>query len=386
MSPPSSKTKAKFSQALSEAEHITRHNQDPFQVRIENFIGYTQVPVGLAGPLFIRTLDGAGQEICAPLATTEAALIASCCRGCKAANACGGVQYTTGDEGMSRGPSFELHTPSDAFKFVQALPELEDPLAKVAESTSKHLCLKSLTPHVIGSFVHILFNYTCGDAAGHNMVTIATERACAWVLKTVAGEYNIKNFYIEGQMASEKKASWGNVKTARGLEVTAWTSISDPVCRRVLGCSSEHLYEILQMGQEACIRNGQHGNNIDVANVLAAAFIATGQDAASITDASWSHLTPEYDRESERVTLSLYFPSLPVGVVGGGTRYATQQEALRIMRCDGAGKKRQLAGFIAAFALALEVSTAASVVNNTFAQSHERLARRTAENGARSRL
>ncbi|PWY72951.1 nad-binding domain of hmg-CoA reductase [Aspergillus heteromorphus CBS 117.55] len=287
----------------------------------------------------------------------------------------------TGEEGMSRGPSFQFHNPSDAFRFVRALPDLEVQLAEVAECTSKHLRLKCLTPHVIGCFAHVLFSYTCGDAAGHNMVTIATQRACAWVLTNLADEYNIKNFYIEGQMASEKKASWGNVKVARGVEVTAWTSLSDAVCRRVLGCSSEHLYEIMQMGQEACIRNGQHGNNIDSANVLAAAFIATGQDAASIIDASWSHLTPEYDRESQKVTLSLYFPSMPVGVVGGGTRYATQQEALRILHCDGPGKKRQLAGLIAGFALALETSTAASVVNNTFAQSHERLARRASEDG-----
>ncbi|PYI08047.1 hypothetical protein BO78DRAFT_385458 [Aspergillus sclerotiicarbonarius CBS 121057] len=114
------------------------------------------------------------------------------------------------------------------------------------------------------------------------------------------------------------------------------------------------------MVQEGSIRNGQHGSNINVANVLAAIFIATGQDAASITDACWAHLTPEYDYKSQRLTLSLYFPSLPVGVVGGGTVYATQREALRIMQCDGPGGKHQLAGYIAAFALALEVISSLS--------------------------
>ncbi|RAL02174.1 substrate-binding domain of hmg-CoA reductase [Aspergillus ibericus CBS 121593] len=359
MAPPSAKTKAKFDQFLSKVEHITRHDQDPFQVKIENFIGYTHVPVGLAGPLHIRTFPGHDKEICAPMATTEAALIASCCRGCKAINACGGSR--------------------DAFQFAHALPHLKESFAQVAETTSKHLRLQSVTPYTIGHCVHTLFSFACGDASGQNMVTIATEHVCAWVSRTLASEYGIVESYVEGQMSSDKKPSWGNVTAARGVEVTAWTSLSDSACQQILGCSSAHIYDFLQMVQEASIRNGQHGSNINVANVLAAIFIATGQDAASITDASWAHLTPEYDTEVQRVTLSLYFPSLPVGVVGGGTVYATQQEALRIMQCDGPGGKLQLAGCIAAFALALEVSTTSSVVTNTFARSHARLARGEAE-------
>ncbi|OOF92692.1 hypothetical protein ASPCADRAFT_54566 [Aspergillus carbonarius ITEM 5010] len=386
MAPPSDRTKAKFGPYLSQVEHITRHDQDPFEVKIENFIGYTHVPIGLAGPLHVRTPAGSEKEICAPMATTEAALVASCCRGCKAVNACGGVEFVTGEDSMKRCPFFRFQSPGDAFKFVHALPQLKESLTKVAETTSKHLRLQSLTPHTVGRCVHVLLSFACGDASGQNMVTIATEHVCAWVLRVLRSEYGIVDTYVEGQMSSDKKPSWGNVTMPRGVEVTAWTSLPDSTCQKILGCSSATLHDWLQTVQEGAIRNGQHGSSINVANVLAAIFIATGQDAASITDACWAHLTPEYDRESQRVTLSLYLPSLPVGVVGGGTAYATQREALRIMQCDGPGGKHQLAGCIAAFALALEISTASSIITKTFAQSHERLARWEAELRPRPRM
>jgi hydroxymethylglutaryl-CoA reductase len=46
--------------------------------------------------------------------------------------------------------------------------------------------------------------------------------------------------------------------------------------------------------------------------------------------------------------------------------------------------KRRLAGLVAAFALALDLSTLAAIASGTFTQSHERLARKS--RGTRSRL
>jgi len=86
-------------------------------------------------------------------------------------------------------------------------------------------------------------------------------------------------------------------------------------------------------------------------------------------------LTAELDEETQNLTLSLYIPSLLVGTVGGGTGYATQNEALRILGCDGLGKKWAFAETIAAFCLGLEVSTAGALGNDTFAASHKNLAR-----------
>jgi len=61
-------------------------------------------------------------------------------------------------------------------------------------------------------------------------------------------------------------------------------------------------------------------------------FTATRQDVGSVAKVSWSHLTSELDSETKDVRMTLYFPSLPVGTVGGGTGYATQQEALKLVK------------------------------------------------------
>jgi hydroxymethylglutaryl-CoA reductase len=135
------------------------------------------------------------------------------------------------------------------------------------------------------------------------------------------------------------------------------------------------LYQIIRNSKEQAIRNGQLGYNINQANIVAAMFIACGQDAASVSESSFSHLTAEFDRESEELQLSTYLPSLPVGTVGGGSALGTQREALEILGCTGEGSKGRLAGLIASFALALDVSTVAAITNNTFAASHRKFGR-----------
>lgn len=73
--------------------------------------------------------------------------------------------------------------------------------------------------------------------------------------------------------------------------------------------------------------------------------------------------------------MSLFFPSLLVGSVGGGTGYPSQQEGLQMLGCAGPGRKWALAETIAAFALALDLSSSSAIASNTKAASHQRLAR-----------
>ncbi|KAH6961638.1 putative hmg-CoA reductase [Ilyonectria sp. MPI-CAGE-AT-0026] len=360
----------RFSRAANQQQERIR------DVRIENCVGFCKVPLGIAGPLRVVNSAFTG-DLYAPLATYEATLVASCSRGSKAFNASGGIHIETFSNGMSRDPVFVFANPGHAVAFVKALPTMQDLFAQWAEETSKHLKLQKLKPAIIGSRVHIFCSYDCGSAAGQNMVTKATQHACDMLRKSFAEKYQIRDFFIEGQLASDKKPSWGNVKSARGVEVFVWGKITPAACQYVLGCTTERLYMAQQTLKEGGIRNGQFGSNINTANVIAAMFISTGQDPASTAEASWSHLTSELDSETGELTMSLYFPSLPVGTVGGGTGYPMQKEALGMLQC-GAGKpgeKAKLAGIIAAFALALDVSTSSAIANNTFTASHMRLAR-----------
>ncbi|PVH92248.1 hydroxymethylglutaryl-CoA reductase [Periconia macrospinosa] len=350
------------------------------KINIENAVGFIKVPVGLAGPLRIQDGESVDDKFFAPLATVEPTLVASCSRGCKALTQCGGVEFHVLSEGMSRAPLFSFPTPKEAVAFAKQVPRLHKQFAADAERTSRYARLQKVTPHVVGSNVHVKFDYYCGDAAGQNMVTIATQEACDRFLQTnTAKELGVCDFIIEGEMASDKKASWGNVKEPRGVQVIAWSELTNAACEEVLGCSTQRLYNVFMSVREGQVRNGQLGSNVNTANVVAAMFIACGQDAGSVAEASWSHFTCSYDEETKKLKLSLFFPSLPVGVVGGGTSYAAQKASLELLKCRGPGTKRRLAGLIVAFALALDISTTAAVATGTFTQSHKRLARRATE-------
>ncbi|KAE8147161.1 hydroxymethylglutaryl-CoA reductase [Aspergillus avenaceus] len=356
-------------------QHVTRHLDETGDVQIENCIGFVQVPVGIAGPLQVTGPDMKG-EYYAPLATCEPTLVASCSRGCKAFNASGGLQFEILNEGMSRAPVFYFPSPSQAIAFARAVPSFRNDFARWAESTSRYVRLQDLQPSIIGSTVHMFCSYFCGSAAGQNMVSKATQHACEMLRSSrCAKQFQIQDFIIEGQLASDKKPSWGNVQRARGVETVAWGTITNAASEEVFGCSTERLHRAQTALKEGGIRNGQFGSNVNTANIIAAMFVSTGQDAGSVAEASWSHLTSEYDYETKDLKMTIYFPSLTVGSVGGGTFYPTQRECLNMLGCAEPAGKRRLAGMIAAFAVALDASTSAAIANDTFTRSHMKLAR-----------
>lgn len=349
----------------------------PAKVTIENHVGYVRIPIGLAGPLKIQGSSNTDGIFTAPLATTESTLVASCSRGAKAFNSCGGLKFKVLKESMSRAPVFFFSDPGQAIAFTERVPSLFANFAADAEKTSRFAKLQSLTPHVIGSNVHLKFDFFCGEATGQNMVSIATQAACdAFLTTELAAALGVRDFMIEGEMASDKKASRGNVHAPRGVQVIAWGELTNEVCERVLKIKAERMYNFFQGAKDAQIRNGQFGSNINTANVVAAMFIACGQDAASVAESSWSHLTMDLDRRTGNLKVSLFFPSLPVGSVGGGTVYPGQNASLKLLDCTGPGSKYRLAGMVSCFAMALDVSTLAAVCSGGFTASHEKFARR----------
>lgn len=371
----------------SKLKYINQDEDTIKKAKIENCVGSVKVPVGIAGPLSVRGTDGTDGVFHAPLATSEATLVASCSRGCKVFNASGGVQFKVLRETMTRGPVFWFSSPADAISFYDLVPSLFSEFRDAAQSTSKHAKLLRIEPQLIGSTVHVLFEYYCGNAVGQNMATFATEKACdRFAALDNARVVKLQKVTIEGQLAAEKSLSWRNILQSRGVAVMAWGTVTPEACQKVLGISTWDLYQLIQNSKEAATRTGQLGYNINQVNVIAAMFIACGQDAGSIAESAWSHLATEFNDETKELGVSTYLPSLPVGTVGGGTILDTQREALEILGCTGPGSKGRLAGLIASFSLALDISTVAAVTNNTFAASHYKFARDTTSRETRSKL
>ena len=80
-------------------------HDDPstYERNVENYVGTVRVPVGLAGPLLV---DGAAARgaYYVPLATTEAALVASYSRGAQLITRSGGCTARVLDARMRRAP------------------------------------------------------------------------------------------------------------------------------------------------------------------------------------------------------------------------------------------------------------------------------------------
>src|SRR5947209_524865 len=83
----------------AELHHISQHSLDvnlASRRNCENFIGVAQVPMGIAGPLALHGNHVEG-DVYLPLATTEAALVASVNRGCTAIRDAGGATVRVED-------------------------------------------------------------------------------------------------------------------------------------------------------------------------------------------------------------------------------------------------------------------------------------------------
>ncbi len=94
-----SETQAEIADALS----VERAGL--YSGNIENYIGTVKLPVGVVGPLRVNGINAQGDYF-VPLATTEAALVASYARGADIVSWVGGISAATIAEGVLRTPAF----------------------------------------------------------------------------------------------------------------------------------------------------------------------------------------------------------------------------------------------------------------------------------------
>ncbi len=352
--------------------HVASYSFDGESTRgnVENFTGVAQIPIGFAGPITINGEHAQGEYLI-PLATTEGTLVASYNRGIKVLNLSGGVTCTVSDDRMQRAPVFVFDSAREARAFRDWVNQNLDGIRGAAEATSSVARLLDIDIILSNKFAYLRFNYSTGDAAGQNMVGRATFAACSWMLDRID---TVRSFYLESNLATDKKHSQINLMRTRGKRVTAEAVVKRDVLVQHMRVEPESLNYHMQIANVGAFLSGANNNGAHSPNGITAMFIATGQDVANVSESSSGILYTELTRQGD-LYMSLTIPSLIVATYGGGTGLSTQRECLEVLGCVGRDKVGKLAEIVAGVSLAGEISLGAAISSLDWVSSHEKYGR-----------
>ncbi len=337
---------------------------------IENSIGVLQLPMGIAGPLKVNG-EYCQREVYVPLATSEGALVASVNRGASTITASGGANVRVISDIMTRAPAIKCENAVDAIKIKQWFVDNFDELKEIAESTTSHGKLVKIDPIlIVGNYVYPRFVYSTGDSMGMNMVTIASEK----ILGKLASETTATHLALSGNVCVDKKPSSINIVEGRGKSVVADILIPKEIVAKKLKTTAEAIQEVnIAKNLIGSAASGTMAFNAHYANMVAAIFLATGQDAAHVVEGSLGITTAE-NRNGD-LYFSVNLPDLPIATVGGGTSLEVAKEGLNILGVAGSGKAREFAEIVASTVMAGELSLLGALAAGHLARAHQELGR-----------
>lgn len=354
--------------------------EDPgiFEGNVENYIGLAQLPVGAIGPLRINGINANG-DYYIPMATTEGALIASHNRGAKIISLSGGVRVVCLTEGVSRAPGFIFNDLIESGQFVIWVVEHYEDFKGIVKNCTTHGQLEDVRITMEGNHVYLNFEYTTGDAAGQNMVTIASDAICRYIV--ARSPQKPLYWFIESNMSGDKKATAMSYLFVRGKKVIAEVVIPRTLFKKMLHVDPEVMMEYWKISFVGGVQSGSIGVQGHYANGLAAIFIACGQDAACVSEASVGITRVDITKEKD-LYISVSLPNLIVGTIGGGTNLPTQRECLEMIGCKGEGTARKFAEICAATVLAGEISIMGALAAGQFTRAHMKYGRKHAKRTA----
>ncbi len=333
---------------------------------IEGFVGFARVPLGVAGPVKIRGAAADG-DFFIPLATSEGTLVASFQHAFNAINRSGGAVALCSDAQVGRAPCFEFANLVEAGEFSRWLPAQLPVLQELVAAHSGHCRLRAAQCSVVGNMAYVLFSYSTGDAAGQNMVTIATERVCLRLIELMP--VKPQTWLMESVLSGDKRASALAFRTPRGRMVSAEIVLPARQIGRYWRTDAEHIAQGWSQASTGAVQTGAVGLQCNVANTLAALFIACGQDVACVAEAVTAVTRVVKTREGD-IYASVTLPNLIVGTVGGGTYLPTANECLAMLGCAGTGHAAKFAEICAVVALAGELSIVGAMASGAFASAH----------------
>jgi hydroxymethylglutaryl-CoA reductase (NADPH) len=344
---------------------------------IEGFIGYACVPLGVAGPLRIDGASARG-DFLIPLATSEGTLVASFQHAFNAMNRCGGARALCSHERVSRVPCFEFANLVQAAKFAAWLPTRLPALRETVTGSSRYCRLLDCRASIVGNTVYASLEFATGDAAGQNMVTRAANAACVQLLaEAPVVPYS---WLVESMLSGDKRASPLPFQSARGRNATAEIVLPAKQLERYWRTDAEQMARGWRQAVNGATQAGTIGLQGNVANAIAALFIACGQDVACVVEATTALTRIERTRDGS-LYASVTLPNLIVGTVGGGTYLPTAQECLSMLRCTGPGTASKFAEICAAVALAGELAIVGAMAGGNFASAHAAGGRRALGDG-----
>lgn len=348
---------------IIEHAHIYSNN-------IEQMIGHATIPVGLAGPLSIHGTHAQG-AFPIPLATTEAALVASYHRGCVAINRAGGALVATTRSAILRTPAFIFDNIIDVLKTAEWVQTHTNIFHDIVRTHSQHGTLISIEPHIDNELLFLCCSYHTADASGQNMATILTQHIGNYIAQHAP--ITPKKWFIEANASGDKKTSQLANIHGRGRKISAQIVLNHSILRHILGTTTEDLLDYARVANIGAHLAGQQGIQGHFANGLAALYIATGQDPACVAEGATG--TVRIDAHPDGVKFSATIPSIMVGTVGGGTNLPSASEWLTFMGMRGAGHADTFAEIAAGLCLAGEISISAAIASGHFTRAHQKLAR-----------
>ncbi|MBV7294706.1 hydroxymethylglutaryl-CoA reductase [Corynebacterium sp. TAE3-ERU12] len=325
---------------------------------------YAAVPLSWVGPVRISG-NVMEDELKLPMATYETPLWPSCGRGAKVSRMIeGGITCTLVDERMTRSVLFTLDSAATAVVVRDKVLADMGALQQVVGASSRFAKLININTEVAGRLLVMRFEFTSGDASGHNMATLAAENLMSYLMDTYP---ELGYGSISANYCTDKKVSAVNGVLGRGKNIVAEAIIPEQVVQERLRTDAKRLVELNERKNliGSILAGSLRSANAHYANMLLGFYLATGQDAANIVEGSQG-ITQVEDVDGA-VRFSCTLPNLIVGSVGNGKGLDFVENNLRRIGCkddrDPGDNARRLAACCAAIVWCGELSLLAAQTN-----------------------
>ena len=143
---------------------------------------------------------------------------------------------------------------------------------------------------------------------------------------------------LSGNFCTDKKPAAVNWLGGRGKSIVCEAIVPAAVLKNKLRTTAAKLEDLNQVknGIGSAIAGSIGGFNAQAANVVAAIYIACGQDPAQVVEGcNCMTLMETFGPDNEDLHISCTMPAIEVGTVGGGTILPTQGACLDMLGLRG---------------------------------------------------